>query len=120
MVYNKIAAILSITALIIEYFRLLKLSDIGAVFIADTEFTVVHTGFRHAEDFGDLGAFPPAHIIFQHLLLFIRQVHGVHECVRFAEVCLLMFKAVHGVHRERLIICKVYVFNLLMPVQSVA
>ena len=81
---------------------ILELADIGAVFVADTEFTVIHTGFRHAEDFGDLGAFPAAHVIFQHFLLFVRQVHGVHECIRFAEVCLLMFKAIYGIHSNAL------------------
>lgn len=91
------------------------LSDIGAVFVADTEFTVIHAGFRHAEDFSDLGAFPAAHVIFQHLFLFVRQVHGIHQCIRFAEVRLLMFKAIHRIHRQSLIICKIYVFDLLIP-----
>lgn len=99
---------------------ILEFADIGAGFVADTEFTVFHTGFRHAEDFCNFGAFPSAHVIFQHLLLFIRQVHGVHECVRFAEVCLLMFKAIYRVHRQSLIVRKVYVFDLLMSVWSVA
>ena len=34
------------------------LPDIGAVFIADAEFTIIHTGFRHAEHFYDFGTFP--------------------------------------------------------------
>ena len=44
-----------------SYLNLMVLSvlpDIGAVFIADAEFTIIHTGFRHAEHFYDFGTFP--------------------------------------------------------------
>lgn len=60
------------------------LPDIGAVFVTDTEFMVVHARFRYAEDFGNLGAFPSAHVIFQHLLLFLRQVNGVYKLIKFS------------------------------------
>ena len=40
--------------------------------------------------------------------------------MRFRVVCLLLFKAIHGIHGESLIIREVNVFDLSVPVGSVA
>lgn len=96
------------------------LPDIGVIFIADAEFSVIHTRFRHAEQFCDFGSFPAAHGIFQHFLFFVRQMHGGHKCFRLAVIVLFFLKAIHGSHWQNLIVRKVYVFYLLMPGGSVA
>ena len=96
------------------------LPDIGAVFVPDTKFTVIHAGFRHAENFCDLGAFPATHVIFQHFPLFLCQVHGIHQRVHFAVIVLFFLKAIHGIHWQSFVVRKVYAFDLFMPVRSVA
>ena len=60
------------------------------------------------------------HIAIQYGEFQCGELQGVDKFVVFAVICLLLFKAVDRIHRQRLVIRKIYVFDCAASVGAVA
>ena len=78
---------------------------------ADTCFAVIYSSSADTE-FGTDFSLPHAvHIAIQYGEFQCGELQGVDKFVVFAVICLLLFKAVDRIHRQRLVIRKIYVFD---------
>lgn len=94
------------------------LLDIAMIFIADTEFSVIHAGFRHTEHSCRFHSAPTAHIVFEYFLCPSDAGHpSTHplDCNRS-----LLFRNSLRDHRQCFVVCKIYVFYIsLFPAMFV-
>ena len=64
-----------------------------------------------AELGADFCLFHAFHIAIKYGKLQCRELQGFYKLIVSRVICLLLFKAIHGIHWQRLVVRKVYVFD---------
>ena len=90
------------------------------VSLSDACFTVVYCSAAYSEFCTDFGLSHTVHIAVQYGKFQCGKLQVLYKLIIFAVIRLFVFKAIHGIHRQSLIIRKVYGFDdCSSPVRSV-
>ena len=87
--------------------------DIGFVFVTDAVFSVADAAASDSKLCDDFRTYHAPQYAVQYSKFHFVQMHCIQDCIYFAIICLLVLKAVYGIHGKSFIVRKIDTIGFL-------